>query len=152
MLYVVRAIGEEHLAVAQIAAEHADLVGGAKGGGEEPVGMQALQPLAIETIGFRSAGDTLGLAWIDQEHLHAPGLSQFKQGNPVDPGGFHGDGGDATVDEPVGHGVEVSGEGAETAHGLGVAPRGHGDPVLSLANVDARGMGVADLEGVGERG
>ena len=74
MLYVVRAIGEEHLAVAQIAAEHADLVGGAKGGGEEPVGMQALQPLAIETIGFRSAGDTLGLAGIDQEHLHAPGL------------------------------------------------------------------------------
>src|SRR5205807_3383223 len=34
------------------------------------------------------------------------------------------------------------------AHGLGVAPRGHGDPVLGFADVDASGMGVADLEGV----
>ena len=46
----------------------------------------------------------------------------------------------------------LSGEGAETAHGLGVAPRGHYVTGLSLANVDARGMGVADSEGVGERG
>ena len=36
--------------------------------------MQTLQPRAIEAIGLRSAGDTLGLAGIDQEHLHAPGL------------------------------------------------------------------------------
>jgi Transposase DDE domain len=63
--------------------------------------MQALQPRAIEPIGFGSAGDALGLARIDQEHLQAPGLSQCKQGNPVAPGGFHGDGGDATVEEPV---------------------------------------------------
>ena len=56
------------------------------------------------------------------------------------------------VNEPVGQGVEVGGEGAETTHGLGVAPRGHGDPVLGFADVDARGMGVAELEGVGERG
>jgi hypothetical protein len=35
---------------------------------------------------------------------------------------------------------------------LGVAPRGHGDPVLSFADVDASGVGVADLECVGEQG
>ena len=69
--------------------------------------MSTLQPLAIEAIDFRSAGDTRGVAGIDQEHLQTSGLSQFKQGNPVDPGGCHGDSGDATVDEPVGEGVEV---------------------------------------------
>jgi hypothetical protein len=43
-------------------------------------------------------------------------------------------------------------QGAETAHGLGVAPRGHGAPVLSCANVDTCGVGVADLEGFSEDG
>ena len=114
--------------------------------------MQTLQPFAIEAIGFRAAGDTLGLAGSAQEHLPAPGFSQCKHRNPVDPGGCHGDGGDATVEEPVGEGVEVRSEGAEPAHGLGVAPRGHSDPVLRLANVDASSVGVVDLEGVGEHG
>jgi len=84
--------------------------------------MHALPPRAIEPIGVGAAGDVRGLAGIAQEHLHAPGLSQCKQGNPGDPGGCHGDGGDATVDEPVGQGVEVGGEGAETAYGWGGAP------------------------------
>jgi hypothetical protein len=53
---------------------------------------------------------------------------------------------------PVGEGVKVGGEGAETAHGLGIAPWRHGDPVLGFADVDARGMGMADLECIGEHG
>jgi hypothetical protein len=57
-----------------------------------------------------------------------------------------------TPQEPVSQGVEVDGARAETAHGSGVAPRGHGDPVLGLPDVDARGVGVADLESFGERG
>src|SRR5205809_820544 len=48
--------GEQHLAVAQVVAEHAHLGLGPKGASEQPVGMQALQPLAIESIGFRAAG------------------------------------------------------------------------------------------------
>ena len=86
MLHMVGGVGQEPLAVPQRAAQHAHVGVRPKGASEEPVGMQALQPLAIEPIGFRSAGDTLGLAGVDQEHLHAPGFSQFKQGNPVDPG------------------------------------------------------------------
>jgi len=92
------------------------------------------------------------LSRIDQQDLHAPRLQELEQGNPVDAGRFHGGGGHATVDEPVGQGVEVGGECAETAHGLGIAPRGHGDPVLGFADVNASGVGVADLEGVGEHG
>ena len=114
--------------------------------------MQALQPLASEPSGVRSAGSALRVAGIDQEDLHAPRLAQVEQGHPGDPGGFHGDGGHTTVNEPVGQGVEGGGEGAETTHGLGGAPRGPGDPMLGCAAVDARGMGVAELEGVGERG
>src|SRR5215470_10912263 len=108
----------------QRAAQHAHVGLGPTGPGEEPVGRQTLQPLAIEAIGCGSAGDTLGLAGSAQEHLPAPGFSQCKHRNPVDPGRCHGDGGDATVEEPVGQSVEGSREGAETAHGLGVASRG----------------------------
>jgi hypothetical protein len=35
---------------------------------------------------------------------------------------------------------------------MGGAPRGHGDPVLGFADVDARGVRVADLECFGEHG
>jgi hypothetical protein len=149
---MVGGVGHAHLPVAQRAAQHAPVGLGSQGASEQPVGMQALQPLTSEPSSLWSAGGTLRLAGIDQEDLQAPGLSKCKQGHPVDTGGLHGDGGHATVDEPVGQGVEVGGEGAETTHGLRVTTRGHGDPVLSFADVDASGVGVADLEGFGEHG
>src|SRR5207302_4281222 len=152
MLNMVRAIGEKPLAVTEIAAEHTDLLSGAESRRKETVGVEALEPLAVEPIGFGPTGGALGLAGIDQEYLQAPGLQELKQGNPVDPGRFHRDGGHATLNEPVGQGVKVSGEGAETTHGLRVATRRHGDPVLGFADVNASGMGVADLEGVREQG
>jgi hypothetical protein len=152
VLNMVSGIGKQHLAVAQIAAQHAYLVSGTESPGEQPIGVQALQPLAVEPIGFRAPRDTLGLAGIDEEDLQAAGLEQFEQGNPVDTGGFHGDSGDPTVEEPVSQGVEIGSEGAETTHGLGVASRRHGDPGLGFADVNANGMGVADLEGFGEHG
>ena len=124
---------------------------GPKGASEQPVGMQALQPLAIESIGFRTAGSALGLTRINQEDLHATGFQEFEEGNPVDASGFHGDGGDAAVDEPVGQDVEVGGEGAETAYGLGGAIRGHGHPVLGFADVDAGGVRIEDLLGARAR-
>ena len=71
---VVGGVGEQHLAVAQIGAQHAHLVVWTEGPGEQPVGVQPLQPLTIEPIGLRSAGGALGLAGIDEEHLQAPGL------------------------------------------------------------------------------
>jgi hypothetical protein len=114
--------------------------------------VQAVEPLTVESIGLRSPGDALGLTRVDQQDLHAACFEELKEGKPVDAGRFHSDGGDATVEEPVSSGVEVGGAGAETAYRLGVAPRGHGAPVLRLANVDASGVGVIDLEGVGEHG
>ena len=52
---------------------------------------------------------------------------------------------------PGGQRVEVGGARAETAHGLGVATWRYGDPVLGFADVDAGGVGVADLECFGEQ-
>ena len=152
MLNMVGGVGQQHLPMTQRAAQHAPVGVRPKGASQEPIGLQGLPPRAIEPIGFGAAGDALGLAGIDQEHLQASGLSQFTQGNPVDPSGFHGDSGDAPVDEPIGQGGKSSGEGADTAHGLGVAPRGHGDPGLGFADVEARGVGGADLEGLREDG
>ena len=144
--------GKPPLPMTPITPPHTHVSCGPKGPSEQPVGRQALQPRASEPIGLRSTGAALGLAGIDQEHLHAPGLSQCKQGYPVNTGGFHGDGSDATVDEPVGQGVEVGGAGAETAPELGVASWGHGAPVLGFAHVDARRVRGADLESFGEHG
>src|SRR5438105_6169252 len=124
MLNMVRAIGEKHLAVTEIAAEHTDLLSGAESRRKETVGVEALEPLAVEPIGFGPTGGALGLAGIDQEYLQAPGLQELKQGNPVDPGRFHRDGGHATLNEPVGQGVKVSGEGAERRTGCGSRPGG----------------------------
>ena len=86
--------------------------------------MQALQPLAVEPIGFRSSRGALGLPGVDQEDLDTARLQEFKQGNPVDPGGFHGHRGDTAVEKPVGEGLEVSGEGAEPADRLGARSGG----------------------------
>jgi hypothetical protein len=128
------------------------LLGRAEGPSEQPVCVQALEPLTVEPISLRAARDTLGLTRVDQQDLHAARFQELKEGHPVDAGRCHRDGGHATVQEPVGSGVKVGGERPETAHGLRVAPWGHGDPVLRFADVDARGVGVADLEGFGEYG
>jgi hypothetical protein len=151
-LHMVRAVGEEPLTVTESAAEHAELIVGAEGGGEPSRGVEALQPLAVEPIGVRSSGGACGVPKVDEEDLDAARLHECKHGNPGDPGRCHRDSGDPVVKEPVSQGVTVGGAGAETAHGLGVAPRGHRDPVLGFADVDARGVGVADLEGVGKHG
>jgi hypothetical protein len=41
------------------------LILGTEGPGEQPIGVQALQPLAIEPIGFRSAVDTLAFERVE---------------------------------------------------------------------------------------
>jgi len=66
--------GEQPLAVAQRGAQPAPLVVWPEGPGAQPVGVQPLQPLTSEPSGCRAAGGALGVAGIDEEHLHAPGL------------------------------------------------------------------------------
>jgi hypothetical protein len=148
-LHRVGAIRAPHLAVASRAAQHADLVVRAAGRREQPRGVQALEPLAVEPIGFRSSGGACGLTRVDQEDLDAARLQTCTHGHPGDPGGCHGHRGDAAVEAPVGEGLEIGGAGAATADRLGGAIRGHGHPVLGVAAIDPRRMGVGELEGGG---
>ena len=96
--------GEQHLAVAQGPAEHAPLVVRAEGPGEQPVSVQALEPLTVEPSGLRATGGALGLTGVDQQDLQASRFQELKEGHPVDAGRFHRDGGDPAVKEPVSQG------------------------------------------------
>ena len=78
-------ISKEHGALAEVTAQHTDLVCGPKRTGQEAEGMQALDPLAVMHVAFGSALDFLDLLRVDQEHLEAPRLQQLKEGNPIDP-------------------------------------------------------------------
>src|SRR5712691_8205192 len=60
VLDVVRGVADEHPALPQIAAQYADLVGGPKGGGQQPEGMQLLDPLAVQHVRL-AAGHVLEL-------------------------------------------------------------------------------------------
>src|SRR6266568_3232255 len=83
VLNMVGGRGEEHLAVAQVAAQHAHLILGTESPGEQPIGVQALQPLAVEPIGFRATGGTLGLPGIDEEDLHPGGTATQCSASPM---------------------------------------------------------------------
>ena len=148
-LQLVRAVGEEPLAVAESAAPHADLVVGAAGRSEPPRGVQAVPPWAVEPSGCRSSGGACGLTRVEQEDLQAARLQACTQGHPGDPGGCPRHRGEAAVEEPVGAGIESGGEGTEAADRLGGALWWHGHPVLGFAAIDPRRMGVGEWECAG---
>ena len=68
---------------------------------------------------------------------------------PLDAGGFHGDGGDPTGDQPIREAVEVGGEGPEELDRGRVPIGGNGHIVLGGAVVDA---GDIDLNTFEHRG
>jgi hypothetical protein len=90
----------------------------------------------------------LELPRIDQLHREAARGEELKEGNPVDPGGFHGHGVHATAPQPVRQGVQVGGEGPELPHALplGIAALGHGRKVGLGPDVDASGVQVDPSE------
>ena len=106
-----------------------------------------------------AAGDVFDVAGVDEQHLEATRFEDVVDRDPVDvagvdeqhleatrfvdPGGFHGDAGDATGDEPVGEPLEVGGEGPEGSDGGGVPIGRDGHIVLGGATVDA---GDIDLD------
>jgi hypothetical protein len=107
--------------------------------------MQALQPLAVEDIGFGTAGGTLGLARINEHDLQASTFQQFEKRDPLHACRFPGHRGDATRHQPVGQGVEIAAEGAEAAHGLGITLGWHGNPVLGFADSNAGGVEIENI-------
>ena len=156
------ALPVEHVPLPEVAAQHHHLVLGPKRRRQQAVGVQPLNPLAIEHVGLGSARGVLRLPWIDQINLEAAPLEQLEQRNPVNAGRFHSHAGDAALLQPVGQQLQVRGAGAELAHvwrqlrsaassrvrGLGrrhVIGR-HGHPVHRRVHVDTRCMRIGHAQ------
>ena len=139
----VRGVGDEHRALAEVAAQHADLVVGPERGRQPPERVPRLDPLAVADVGL-SAGHALELPRVDQLDLEAARAEELEERDPVHAGGLHRHGLDAAAGEPVSQGVEIRGEGAEGADvaALGVAALRHGDVVARGSDIDAGGIQV----------
>ena len=79
VLDVVADEGHEHLPLPQVAAEDDDLVLGAKRGGEQPAGVEPLEPLAVVDVALGAALQAAGLAGIDDADGEAAGLQQLER-------------------------------------------------------------------------
>ena len=140
-LDLARGVGDEVGAVAQQGAQGEDVVGGAEAFAKQPGGVELLEPLGVEDIGF-FAGDAFDMAGVDEEDFDAGGFEDVVAGDPEAAGAFHGDGGDAVFPKPVAQLVETFGEGGETADGfVGSVGRDGGDDLV-CGDVEPGGVGV----------
>ena len=107
--------------------------------------MQVLEPLALLHITLAS-GHVLDVAGVDQADLKAAILEDLKQRYPLDPGGLHGHGGDATLLEPVGQFDEIFGERAIMPHRLFIAVCGYCHVVDGGTEVDSGGVRIGSAK------
>ena len=136
------------LAVAQIRAQGGDGGGGAETAAQQADAVQLLDPLAVHDVALPPR-DVLHVMRVDEHHLEAPGLEDLVEGDPVHPGRFHRDGGDAAGREPVGAAMEFGRDGRERPHRGRVPVGGDGDVVLGRPAIDPRGVRVHALEECG---
>ena len=135
----------EDVTVSHEGAQGEDGPGGAKAAAQEPDTVELAQPLTVLDIAL-AAGDVFDVPGVDEQDLETPRFEDVVDRNPVDPGGFHGDAGDATRDEPVGQALEVRGEGPEGLDGGRVPIGRHGDVVLGRAAVDTGDIDLNPVE------
>jgi len=148
VLDMVGGVADKVRPVSPVGTKDAHLVVGAEGTGQEPIGVETLEPLAIGNIGL-PARHVLHMAGIYQVYLKSMLFEDLVAGNPVDPGGLHGDSGDTAFFQPPGHGMEIGREATEAAYRLLIPAFGYGDPMLPGTDVDARGVLVDHGEGTG---
>jgi hypothetical protein len=84
----------------------------------------------------------LDVVGVDQIDGQAARFEDFEDGDPIDAGGFHGDGIHAAGEQPIGQGVQVGREGGEATHRLAGTVGGHGGPDFAGADVETGGVGV----------
>ena len=148
VLDMVGGVADKVRPVSPVGTQDAYLVVGTKRTGQEPIGVETLEPLAVGDIAL-AARHVLHMAGIYELYLESVLFKDLVAGNPVDPGGLHGDGGDTAFFQPPGHGVEIGREATEAAYRLLIPVFGHGDPMLPGADIDARGVLVDHGEGTG---
>ena len=135
---------DEDVAVAHEGAEGEERSGGAEAAAQQADTVEFAEPLTVLDVAL-AAGDVFDVAGVDEQDLQPAGFEDVVDRDPVDPGGFHGDAGDATGDEPIGEAFEVGGERPEGLDGRGVPIGRDRHIVLAGAAVDA---GDIDLDAV----
>ena len=132
---------DEAVAVTEERADDANNLRGAKAGVEQTHRVKILEPLTILDVGL-ATGEIFAMTGIDQADLKAGGVEDLEERNPIDAGGFHGDGSDATGFEPVTQLEQRIGEGLKGTDGLGIGVWRDGDPDFAGADVNAGGVRV----------
>jgi hypothetical protein len=116
VLGVAGRIADLHLALPVVATQRHDRIGWPERRLEQAVTVQSLNPLSVEHVGLGPGAAAGQLTRFDQPDLEAARFQQLEQRDPVDPGRFHGHGGDAALLEPPGDGVQVTGIGPKPPH------------------------------------
>ena len=124
---------DERVPMAQQRAEGEDRGGGPKAAAQQADTVEFAQPLTVLDVAL-AAGDVFDVPRVDEQDLEAAGFEDVVDRDPVDPGGLHGHGGDATGDQPVGEALEVGGKGPEGLDERGV-PIGR-DGHIVLGDID----------------
>src|SRR5262249_3164847 len=120
VLDVAGAVLDQLGALTQVVAQDGDVGGGAEGARQQAVGVQALDPLAVELVGLGPALDATGGAGGHQDDVGAAAFEGGGEGLRVGAGGVRGPGGGAPHRAPGGGGGGAVGRGAERS-GLGSA-------------------------------
>ena len=89
--HVIGGVTNEIVTVTKQGAHRANLLGRTEAGSEKTDGVKILEPLTIADVRF-AAGDILGVTCVDKADFQTSGFEDLKERDPVNSGGFHGDG------------------------------------------------------------
>ena len=106
VLDVMRSVLHQHGPLAQVAAQTPDVRLGTEGSRQQTVGVQLLEPLAVQDVGL-ATGHVLDAPGVHQHHPKAPFLQHSEQGYPVHPGGLHHHRLHAALGQPVRQAIQV---------------------------------------------
>ena len=145
VLDMVRGVTDKVRPVPPVRPQDAYLIVGAKGAGEEAIGVEALEPLAVGDVAL-SSGHVLHMAGIHELYLESVLFEDLEGRDPVDPRRLHGDRSDSAFFQPPRHSVEVGREAAEGPYRVLVPVVRHSHPMFFRTDVDARSIIVDDRE------
>ena len=141
MLDMVGGVLHQHDPLPQAAAQAPDLPVGPESSRQQAVGVQLLQPLAVQHVGL-AAGHILDAPGVHQHHLEAPLLQHPEQRYPVHAGGLRDHGLHTTLAQPVRQTVQVRRESLKLPHRWLLSVGGHRHIVAGGAHIDARRVQV----------
>ena len=139
-LHVLDMVGRvlhQHGALAQVAPQPSYLRPGPEGSRQQSVGVQLLQPLAVQHVSLPT-GHVLDAPRVHQHHLKSPLFQHPEQRYPVHPGGFHHHGLHSALRQPLRQAVQVRRVGRELPHRLLRTVLGHRHKVTAGPHVDSR--------------